>query len=223
MSLATNLQIGAQIHREPVRPSRWCNSYTKRAFDLGCSCVGLVLCGPLILVLALIVKASSPGTVLFRHTRLSRDGKPFQVLKFRTMVQHSSIGPQITRLGDGRVTGIGRLLRRWKLDELPQLINVVSGDMSLVGPRPDVPKYMTSLAPALQAVLQLRPGITGMASLRFRNEEELLAATNADQLEDYYVRVLLPEKAKIDLDYAQHATFLSDIKCLLQTLVALTR
>lgn len=204
------------------KAARWSTCRTKRMFDLVVACLALALCAPAMLVVALLIKVSSRGPVLFRQIRVGRGGKKFEILKFRTMTQ-SHGGLYVTRHGDSRVTRVGRFLRKWKLDELPQLVNVLRNDMSLVGPRPDVAKYLLSLTPAQQAVLQLRPGMTSMASLRFRNEEEILAKVEKQKVETYYVSVILAAKIQIDLEYAERATFLRDVECILRTVIAVLR
>jgi lipopolysaccharide/colanic/teichoic acid biosynthesis glycosyltransferase len=181
--------------------------------------LGLTL--PLLLVIALVVKASSRGPVLFRHRRLGRNSIPFDLLKFRTMHDRPSApGLALTFAGDPRVTAVGRFLRRMKLDELPQFLNVLRGEMALVGPRPDSPEYLAQLAPELKAVLALLPGITGTASLAFRHEEELLATVPPEQLERFYLEALLPQKIRLELGYARSASFSKDLAVLCRTAAA---
>jgi lipopolysaccharide/colanic/teichoic acid biosynthesis glycosyltransferase len=153
---------------------------------------------------------------------MGRDGRLFSIVKLRTM-RIGGQGPQLTRQGDSRVTGIGRILRKWKLDELPQFFNVLLGHMSLVGPRPDLPQYISMLGAEQVPLLSLRPGITGAASLQFRNEEELLAQVPEDQLEQCYATKILPQKVEIDFAYARAASFSGDIRILLSTLAAVIR
>jgi lipopolysaccharide/colanic/teichoic acid biosynthesis glycosyltransferase len=200
----------------------WNSSWGKRWFDLCCGAFLLLLCLPLLLVLGILVKVSSRGPALFWQKRLGQNGLEFELLKFRTMT-HGSSGPGITRGGDARVTAVGRLLRQWKLDELPQLINVVRGDMSLVGPRPDLGKYILALDADHRRILCLKPGVTGMASLSFPDEETLLAGVPADQLESYYVAELLPRKVQLDLAYAHSSTFFTDLRLLFRTVVEVIR
>jgi len=166
----------------------------KRGLDLLCAVVGLLLLSPLFLVVALCVRADSPGPVFFRQERVGRGGKVFRIHKFRTMVVDApSLGPGLTVGEDARITRIGRWLRRTKIDELPQLLDVLGGRMSLVGPRPELPRYVSSYPPALrELLLGVRPGITDPASLRYADEASLLAA--AADPERAYREVLLPAK-----------------------------
>jgi lipopolysaccharide/colanic/teichoic acid biosynthesis glycosyltransferase len=200
----------------------WSQSYRKRAFDLGCTFPITLVALPIMLVVAIAVRATSVGPALFRQKRCGKDGKEFELLKFRTMKHGAALaGPGLTRATDGRITPLGRVLRNSKLDELPQLFNVLAGEMSLVGPRPDLPEYMAAADSQSRKVLELRPGITGWATLTYRNEEGLLAAVPADELEGFYVRELLPRKARLDLEYALRATFWTDIRVLLLTFQAI--
>ncbi|MCY4746807.1 sugar transferase [Pelomonas sp. UHG3] len=190
----------------------------KRLFDVICAGLGLLLLAPLLLAAAVWVKLDSPGPALFRQTRVGRFGVPFTIHKFRTM--QVGQGAQITVGADPRITRAGRLLRATKLDELPQLWDVLRGAMSLVGPRPEVPRYV-ALYPAelREVVLSVRPGITDPASLRFRNESELLA--NAVDPEREYVEVVLPTKLRLAADYVRSASLMGDVRLILATLGAL--
>ncbi|HWC17724.1 MAG TPA: sugar transferase [Terriglobales bacterium] len=197
-------------------PSAWSKSKRKRVFDVACAFVLVISTAPVMVIVAVLVWATSSGPVLFRQTRLGLNGREFVLLKFRTM-HHASSGPAVTQAGDPRVTFLGRVLRAYKLDELPQLFNVLRGDMTMVGPRPDLPQYWAQADNSSCAVLRLRPGITGAASLHFRNEEALLATIPADCIASYYISVQLPRKAAIDLDYASRASFWSDCTILFKT------
>ena len=202
----------------------WNLSWGKRGFDLCCGTCLLLACIPVLLVVSILVKISSRGPALFRQKRVGQDGIEFELLKFRTMTHtDASAGPGVTRGGDARVTVFGRQLRKWKIDELPQLINVVRGEMSLVGPRPDLARYISALDAGLRRILCLKPGVTGMASLTFRNEETLLASVPAEQLESYYVKELLPQKVRLDLEYARSSTFFSDLGLLFRTVASISR
>jgi len=169
------------------------------------------------LLVALAVWLDSGRPVLFRHRRVGQGGRTFELLKFRSMVVNHG-GPSLTRKGEARITRVGAWLRRWKLDELPQLVNVLRGEMSLVGPRPEVPEYVDLADPLWQRVLAARPGITDPASVEFRNEEELLAA--ADNVEDYYRTVILPRKLELSAAYLERRTLLSDLEMLFRTVAA---
>ncbi len=200
----------------------WSRSAGKRVFDMVFAGFCLLLTWPLMLLAALLIKCTSPGPVFFRQIRSGQDGKPFELLKFRSMTHgRRSAGPGVTRQGDSRIFPAGRWLRKWKVDELPQFINVVRGEMSLVGPRPDLPEYLDLLSQDQREVLLLRPGITGAATIKFRNEEELLAQVPADELQQFYVYRVLPEKVRIDMDYARHASFSGDLKILLSTVATI--
>jgi len=172
-------------------------------------------------LVALAVKLSSLGPVLFRQQRPGRAWREFSVLKFRTMVHSTgtSAGPVLTRSGDERITTVGRFLRKWKLDELPQLVNVLRGEMSFVGPRPQPVKLWRDpmLQQEMEIVLSVRPGITSQATLRFRNEEELLAGLAPHEIEERYLQAVMPAKLKLDIEYLQRATFASDLQLLFNT------
>jgi lipopolysaccharide/colanic/teichoic acid biosynthesis glycosyltransferase len=197
----------------PGWPARL-DAAAKRGFDLAVSAVALALLWPLLLGLALWVRLDSPGPAYYRALRVGRDGRPFTMLKFRTMAVGADRGAGITGADDARVTRAGRRLRRTRLDELPQLINVLAGDMSLVGPRPESPRYVRYYTPEQLAVLSVRPGVTGPTQLRFRDEAALL--TEAD-VEAQYLRELLPAKLASDLDYVRRRTLLGDIAILVKT------
>lgn len=191
----------------------------KRAFDLIAASTALVLLSPALLAIALAVRLTSPGPALFRHKRVGKDFVPFEVLKFRTM-RNDVEGAQITTAGDARITTVGRFLRQYKIDELPQLINVVRGEMSIVGPRPEVKQYV-DLMDDYETVLKVRPGLTDPASLSFRHEQELLDAQ--DDPGTYYEAVVLPEKVRLSAQYVRDRSFMGDLKLILQTLGALAR
>lgn len=188
---------------------------TKRLFDLTIAFAGLVLLSPLLLVVAVVVRVSSPGPALFIQDRVGRHGRLFRCAKFRTMRIGTDSQGSVTAAGDARITPVGRFLRRWKLDELPQLWHVLTGRMALVGPRPDVPGYADRLEGDARRVLVLRPGITGPAALFFRDEERLLAlARDPRRFND---EVLFPEKVRINLDYLAQGSFWRDIGYLIAT------
>ena len=193
----------------------------KRVLDFTVAALGLLLLAPLFVLIALAIKLDSPGSVFFAHARVGRYGRPFKVLKFRTMVQDApKRGGAITAENDPRVTRVGKILRKTKLDELPQLWNVLKGEMSLVGPRPQVEQYVALWEPTLrEKVLSVRPGITGLTQIRYRHEETLLA--QQPDPETYYREVLLPLKLQSDAEYVDRRTLLYDLSLILRTLLAL--
>ncbi|HQF03052.1 MAG TPA: sugar transferase [Phycicoccus sp.] len=194
----------------------------KRAIDLAVSGIGLVLLSPVLAVVAGLIKRSEPeAPVLFTQERVGLGGEPFDIHKFRTM-RAGAGGLQVTSDGDDRITRVGRVLRKTKLDELPQLWDVARGRMSLVGPRPEVSKYVAQWPAELRdEILSVRPGITDPASIRFRNESEELAA--AADPEAHYVHVILPEKARMYAAYARSHSLRGDLKVLWDTLVVVAR
>jgi len=188
----------------------------KRWFDFSAAVIGLVLLLLPLAAVALVILIADGKPVLFRQQRVGRHGKSFRICKFRTMTNRQSFSSTITVSGDARVTALGKWLRRFKLDELPQLFNVLAGEMSLVGPRPDVPGYADRLRGDDARVLGLRPGITGPATLAFRNEEELLAgAVDPRRFND---EVVFPEKVRLNLAYLDAQSFRKDISWILKTI-----
>lgn len=197
--------------------SKWCRSRRRRWIDIVAAALGLILLLPAIIVIALAIIISSGKPILYIQKRLGRDGREFALLKFRTMKMTVESGPGVTRYGDSRITGIGRWLRKRKLDELPQLFNVLKGDMTLVGPRPDLEEFWSQASAEHRRVLELIPGVTGAASLGFCDEEQLLAHVPVERLASFYVEQILPQKARLDSEYAARATFRSDCGILLKT------
>jgi lipopolysaccharide/colanic/teichoic acid biosynthesis glycosyltransferase len=188
----------------------------KRVFDLFFAVLGLVVLSPLMLVVALAVRLSSPGPVLFRSRRVGRFGKEFFLLKFRTMTKDAhQNGPAITIGKDHRITPLGTLLRRAKMDELPQLLNVIKGEMSLVGPRPEVPEYVKLYTPEQRTVLDLVPGMTDPASIKYALENDLLAKSSNPHLD--YVNGIMPDKIRVNLEYAARADLWTDVRVILTT------
>lgn len=191
----------------------------KRIFDVTASGLGLLLLSPLFLIVAIWIRLDSPGPVFYRQTRVGRYNKDFRLLKFRSMRVGSDKKGLITVGGrDPRVTRSGYYIRKYKLDELPQLINVFKGDMSLVGPRPEVRKYVDLYTPEQLHVLDVRPGITDMASIRYRNENELLE--QAADPEQFYRDTVMQDKLRINLEYVSDHSFFKDIKIILMTFKA---
>ena len=196
------------------------NAKLKRLLDIVCALGGLLVVAPLLAVVALAVLLDDGRPVLFRQERVGRNGTRFDILKFRSMrVQPHGAGPLLTAAGDSRLTRVGRVIRRWKLDELPQLLNVLRGEMTLVGPRPEVPRYVAHYSDAQRAVLALMPGITDPASLAFLDEERQLAA--ARDPERFYLDHAMPTKIALNLDYARTATCWSDLGVVIRTVVAI--
>lgn len=192
-----------------------------RIVDIFAAGVGLVLLSPVWLLIAILIRLDSKGSVFYRAARIGRDGKPFRLYKFRSMVVGADQqGPGITTADDRRVTRMGSFLRRTKLDELPQLWNVLKGDMSLVGPRPEDPRYVALYTPAQRAVLQARPGITSAASLTYRHEERLLTGSDWEEI---YCTKVMPAKIDIDLAYLEQRTMLSDLKLVFRTIQAMVK
>ena len=190
----------------------------KRLFDVTLAVVGVVVFWPLFVLIAFLIKMGGRGPVFFRQDRVGEGGRTFRIWKFRTMAVESLPGPQLTIGRDARITPVGRWLRRSHLDELPQLFNVLTGEMSLVGPRPEVPRFVELYDAEQQRVLEIRPGMTDPASIRYRRESELLA--RATDPERFYVESVMPEKIQLNLEYARGATVWSDVRILLRTLAA---
>jgi lipopolysaccharide/colanic/teichoic acid biosynthesis glycosyltransferase len=190
----------------------------KRVFDVFFSCIGLIVLAPIFLLIFVAIRLTDHGPVFYRQRRVGLNGTPFDILKFRTMVVNADkIGPSVTQGRDPRITRIGRILRQTKLDELPQLWNVLRGEMTFVGPRPEVPFYIARYTQEQQEVLKLKPGLTDLASLSFRNEEELLRG--ATDLDSFYLNVCVPKKVQLNLEYAHHASLFSDVRLIVRTIV----
>lgn len=196
---------------------------SKRIFDLLASVLGLLLLAPILLLIAIAIKLDSRGPVFFRQERVGQNGKSFLIHKFRTMTTDAEQrGPQITVGADIRVTRIGAMLRKYKLDELAQLIDVVRGEMSLVGPRPEVPRYVACYPDDVRAlVLSVKPGITDLASIEYKDENEILGKAKDPQYA--YVHEVLPVKLRYYVNYVQTRSFLGDIQIILLTLQAIFR
>jgi lipopolysaccharide/colanic/teichoic acid biosynthesis glycosyltransferase len=194
----------------------------KRLFDLIASVLGIVIFSPLMAIIAVLIKLNSPGPVVYAGRRIGKNGKPFQLLKFRTMVVNADkIGGPSTSEDDPRVTQIGHALRRYKLDELPQLFNVLKGEMSLVGPRPEVAAEVALYSPEERKLLNVAPGITDWASIRFHNEGEILKGS-ADPHRTYQEKIR-PEKIRLGLEYVQQHSFRVDVQILLTTFSTLVK
>lgn len=192
--------------------------FLKSLFDRCTSCIGLLFLWPFLIVVAVLIKVKMPGgTVIFQQKRVGQYGKLFTMYKFRSMtIGHG--GSSVSIAGESRITPLGAKLRKYKLDELPELWNVLIGDMSLVGPRPDVPGYADELHGTDRKVLKLKPGITGPASLKYRNEESLLALQ--DNPQKYNEEVIFPDKVRINLEYLETWSFWKDIKIIIYTVLS---
>ncbi len=188
----------------------------KRTFDIGVSFVGLILLSPLMLLAALAIKLDSPGPIMFRQKRIGKGFRPFLIYKFRTMVQGASDRRRSLTVGDDpRITSSGRFLRRTKIDEIPQLINVLKGDMSFVGPRPEVPEFVELFRSEYEEILKVRPGITDLASLKYRDEAAVLE--QSENPEEEYLRRVLPDKINLSKEYIRRSSFFLDLTLILKT------
>lgn len=192
----------------------------KRIFDIIVALVGLIILAPILVMIAILIKLDSPSPIFFKGERVGQHGKVFHILKFRSMVPDASQkGADITCKDDPRITRIGGFLRRTKLDELPSLINVLRGEMSLVGPRPEALAWVERYTPQQRAVLTVKPGITGLAQIKYRNEETLLSG---DNLKAEYLQIM-NDKLNIDLGYLENRSFISDLCILMETVAVLLR
>lgn len=201
------------LHLVTEEISTWSQSYAKRVFDCTCVLLVLPLLIPVFLLVAMAIRLTSRGPVLFLQKRMGRYGRPFTILKFRTLTHlEGSAHHAVTTADNQRFTPVGPFLRRWKLDELPQLLNVLRGDMSLVGARPKLPQHQV-------AELAYRPGITGAATIAFAREEVILAGVPKDKLDTYYRTIILPAKHEMDAAYMAHATFYSDFQLIIDSVL----
>ena len=192
-------------------------SFGKRAFDIVATVIGGLILLPIILIISVWIKLSSKGPLFYTQTRVGQDFKPFKLYKFRSMVINADqIGPSVTSGDDPRITKVGRVIRRTKIDELPQLLNVLKGDMSLVGPRPEVQKFVDMKKEEYQKVLSVKPGITDNAAIEYRDEETIMEQY-ADK-EQAYIDIILPQKIELYRHYIDHLSFKNDFKLILQTL-----
>lgn len=194
----------------------------KRIFDIIVASLLVVILSPILFLLSILIKIDSPGPVMFRQVRVTTYGKPFRIFKFRTMVNNADkIGTQVTTKGDSRVTRMGKMLRGCRLDELPQLFNVLKGEMSFVGTRPEVEKYVAHYTDEMKATLLMPAGITSRASIEYKDEERLLeSAENADEV---YIHQVLPEKMKYNLRAIEKFSFWDDIKTMFSTVIAVIK
>jgi lipopolysaccharide/colanic/teichoic acid biosynthesis glycosyltransferase len=195
----------------------------KRVVDIAISLIGLLVLFPFFLMIASIIKMTSSGEVFYRQERIGRFGKPFRIHKFRTMVcDADKRGPKLTVGNDARITSVGKFLRKYKIDELPQLIDVLQGTMSLVGPRPEVPEYIKYYPPAVrEIVLSVKPGITDLASIMFKDENMILM--NSSDPHKSYIEDILPQKLKCNVAYVDSITVLGDLGVIIKTIFAIIR
>jgi len=190
----------------------------KRVFDLLLSSIALILLAPVLLLAAVVIKLDSRGPVFFRQERIGKGGRPFLILKLRSMVQDAALkGGLITCGEDPRITTAGSWLRKTKIDELPQLFNILKGDMSFVGPRPEVQKYVDMFREDFEQILQVRPGLTDLASLRYRDEADILGSF--ENPEEAYRQQILPDKIRLAKEYLRHSSILFDMSLIVRTLI----
>ena len=199
--------------------SSWRNSSLKRGIDIIAALIGLIMLAPLFALVAVLIKADSPGPVFFRQERIGKGFHPFWIFKFRTMVKDAPRkGGALTASGDPRVTRIGKLLRQGKIDELPQLINILCGDMSLVGPRPEVRQYVELFRKNYDKILAVRPGMTDPASLKYRDESAILASSENPEQE--YIQRILPDKLRLGEEYVRQSSLMLDLVLIFKTIGA---
>lgn len=192
----------------------------KRLFDLVLAIIGILISIPLFIIISILIKLNSEGKIIFKQIRITKNGKKFKILKFRTMRENTEKQGQITIGEDNRITSIGKILRRTKLDELPQLFNILIGDMSFVGPRPEVPKYVELYSDEDREILSVRAGITDYASIYFSNESEILG--KEQNPEQYYIEKIMPHKIKLNKKYLREIGFVVDIKIIILTIFKIT-
>lgn len=194
----------------------------KRIFDIVVSCILIIFLWPFLLLIALIIKLDSPGKAIFAQERITRYGKKFKVLKFRTMVENAEkLGAKVTKDNDPRITKSGKWLRKLRLDELPQVFNIFKGELSFVGVRPEVTKYVKEYTPEMYATLLMPAGVTSMTSILYKDESELLK--NADNPDEIYINKILPQKMKYNLEYIKKFGFWYDIKIMIKTVFAVIK
>jgi lipopolysaccharide/colanic/teichoic acid biosynthesis glycosyltransferase len=200
------------------RGRSYCRGPVKRVLDVVLALLASFVLSPVLIILSLAVLLASGLPVLFLQERVGRDGRPFRLIKFRTMHVASTAGLPLTAKGDPRITRIGRFLRATKLDELPQLWNVLRGEMSLVGPRPEVPRYVAGYSAEHRRVLEARPGLTDPATVLFRNEEALIGSVPEKRREEFYLETVLPKKLRMNLEYIERASLTYDLALVLKTI-----
>lgn len=210
-------EILSPLEIDEILKKRKIQLVLKRIFDIVVSFIGLLILSPIFLIIAIVIKLNSKGPVFFRQVRVGKDGKEFRIFKFRTMVVDAEKkGMQITVDGDSRITKPGHFLRKSKMDELTQLINVLIGDMSFVGPRPEVPKYVAMYDENQRSILKIRPGITDIASIEYRDENSLLA--KSDNPEETYINEIMPRKIELNVKYIKKMSVIYDIGLIFKTI-----
>lgn len=224
ISKAEELELDLSIARniEYILRHRKIHLVIKRFFDIVLSIIALIVLLPALLITALLIKFDSQGPVLFKQTRVGRNGREFKIFKFRTMIMDAEkLGMQITVGKDRRITDIGRFLRKYKIDELLQLINVLKGDMSFIGPRPEVPKYVSLYTEDQKSILKVRPGISDYASIEYKDENDILALS--ENPEETYIEDIMPRKINLNMKYIKKISLLEDIKIIIKTIAAVLR
>lgn len=220
--LPSDMQVPEVRNYYDILKSHTGSLILKRIFDIIVAGLLLIVLSPVLLVLSVLIKADSVGPVFFRQVRVTRYGKTFRIFKFRTMVNHADkIGTQVTTKGDVRVTKIGKKLRGCRLDELPQLINILTGDMTFVGTRPEVEKYVSHYTNEMKATLLLPAGVTSLASIEYKDEEKLLES--ADDADRVYIETILPAKMRYNLESIKKFSFMQDIKTMTATVIAVIK
>jgi lipopolysaccharide/colanic/teichoic acid biosynthesis glycosyltransferase len=196
--------------------------FIKRVFDIIVAIILLIILAPLFMILSILIKIDSKGPVMFRQVRVAQYGRKFRIYKFRTMVNNADkFGTQVTTKNDNRITKVGKLLRKFRLDEIPQLFNIILGDMSFVGTRPEVAKYVEEYTDEMMATLLLPAGVTSEASIQYKDEEQLLA--NAENADHTYIQQVLPMKMKYNLRNVENFSFLGEINTMIRTIIAVTK
>ena len=200
-----------------------CSLIFKRAFDIIFSLILLIFLSPIILLLAILIKIDSKGTVFYRQERITQYGKVFKIFKFRTMIQNADkIGTLVTLENDNRITRIGKIIRKLRLDELPQLLNILKGEMTFVGTRPEVKKYVEQYSDEMKATLLMPAGVTSKASIEFKDEDEIINTylNKGEKVDEIYIDRVLPEKMKYNLEYIENFTIVQDLKIMINTVIA---
>ena len=220
--LPSFMQIEEVKYYYDILSKRKVSLFMKRTFDIIAAGVLLVVLSPVLLIISILIKLDSKGPVMFRQTRVTAYGKKFKIYKFRTMIEDADKkGTQVTTSGDVRVTRIGRVLRKYRLDEIPQLLNVLQGDMSFVGTRPEVVKYVDCYTNDMLPTLLLPAGITSLTSIEYKDEEKLLESV--DDADETYVKIILPEKMKYNLRALKEYSFIQDIRTMFRTVTAVIK